>query len=132
MPFGDGTGPAGMGPMTGRGLGYCAGFGAPGYMNPGFGRGWWGRGGGRGGGGRGRHHWYWATGLPGWARAGGWPMAPGYQGSYAQGVGPYGQSADAEQERQMLQAQAQNMQQALEQINKRLSELEAQQAESSK
>jgi len=127
MPFGDGTGPAGMGPMTGRALGYCAGFGTPGYMNPGFGRGWWGRGGDRG-----RRHWYWATGLPGWARAGGWPMAPGYQGPYAQGVAPYGPVVDAEQERQMLQAQAQNMQQALEQINKRLSELEAQQAESGK
>jgi hypothetical protein len=26
MPFGDGTGPMGMGPLTGRGAGYCAGF----------------------------------------------------------------------------------------------------------
>jgi hypothetical protein len=26
MPWGDRTGPAGMGPLTGRGLGYCAGF----------------------------------------------------------------------------------------------------------
>jgi hypothetical protein len=46
MPRGDGTGPMGMGPMTGRAAGYCAGF--PGFMNPmggrlglGFG---WGRG----------------------------------------------------------------------------------------
>jgi hypothetical protein len=31
MPFGNGTGPAGMGPMTGRGLGYCAGYSVPGY-----------------------------------------------------------------------------------------------------
>jgi len=29
MPFGDGTGPRGMGPMTGRGAGYCAGFASP-------------------------------------------------------------------------------------------------------
>ncbi|MBN2569342.1 MAG: DUF5320 domain-containing protein [Deltaproteobacteria bacterium] len=29
MPFGDGTGPAGMGPMTGRAAGYCV----PGYTN---------------------------------------------------------------------------------------------------
>ena len=37
MPRGDGTGPSGMGPLTGRGAGYCAG-----YPNPGFGcgRGW--------------------------------------------------------------------------------------------
>jgi hypothetical protein len=34
MPFGDGTGPAGMGPMTGRAAGFCAGYPVPGYMNP--------------------------------------------------------------------------------------------------
>lgn len=34
MPGGDGTGPMGMGPMTGRGAGYCAGFEVPGYANP--------------------------------------------------------------------------------------------------
>lgn len=44
MPRGDGTGPLGMGPMTGRGAGYCAGFRFPGYLNfggrsLGFGRG---------------------------------------------------------------------------------------------
>ena len=58
MPRGNGTGPAGLGSMTGRGMGYCAGYGAPGFMTPGsgLGRGWgrgWGRGYGRGfGGGR--------------------------------------------------------------------------------
>ena len=61
MPGGDRTGPRGMGAMTGRTAGYCAGFGFPGYANPitgrgfgmGFGRGIgaWGRG--FGGGGRG-------------------------------------------------------------------------------
>ncbi|NLM98297.1 MAG: DUF5320 domain-containing protein [Halanaerobiaceae bacterium] len=40
MPIGDGTGPAGYGPMTGRGMGCCAGYRVPGYMNrPGSGRG---------------------------------------------------------------------------------------------
>jgi len=34
MPRGDGTGPAGLGPMTGRAAGYCAGHPVPGYMNP--------------------------------------------------------------------------------------------------
>jgi len=38
MPFGDGTGPAGMGPMTGRAAGFCAGYSTPGYMNPVVGR----------------------------------------------------------------------------------------------
>jgi hypothetical protein len=33
MPRGDGTGPAGQGPMTGRGAGFCAGFNMPGYAN---------------------------------------------------------------------------------------------------
>lgn len=36
MPQGDRTGPAGAGPRTGRGLGYCSGFDAPGYGHPGY------------------------------------------------------------------------------------------------
>ena len=53
MPRGDGSGPMGMGPMTGRAAGYCAGFGMPGFANAplgwGYGRGYgWGRGLGRG------------------------------------------------------------------------------------
>jgi hypothetical protein len=51
MPGGDGTGPVGRGPMTGRRFGFCAGFSHPGYANPGFGQGLgrnWGRGFGRG------------------------------------------------------------------------------------
>jgi hypothetical protein len=51
MPYGNGTGPWGQGPMTGRRAGYCAGYDRPGYANPiggrGFGRGY-GRGMGRG------------------------------------------------------------------------------------
>ena len=41
MPQGDRTGPNGQGPMTGRAMGYCAGFNAPGFVNQGagFGRG---------------------------------------------------------------------------------------------
>ena len=31
MPLGDGTGPGGMGPMTGRAAGYCAGYPVPGF-----------------------------------------------------------------------------------------------------
>ena len=53
MPRGDRTGPEGLGPMTGRAAGYCAGYSVPGYMNStlGYGRGMArrrGRGGGRG------------------------------------------------------------------------------------
>lgn len=43
MPRGDKTGPDGMGPRTGRGMGFCNGYDEPGYTNPrrgrGFGRG---------------------------------------------------------------------------------------------
>lgn len=38
MPRGDGTGPEGLGPMTGRGLGYCTGHSSPGFTK-GVGRG---------------------------------------------------------------------------------------------
>ncbi len=52
MPAGDRTGPLGLGPRTGRGMGYCSGYDMPGYANPanvGFGRGaGFGRGFGRG------------------------------------------------------------------------------------
>ena len=34
MPRGDGTGPDGMGSMTGRAVGYCAGYSVPGFANP--------------------------------------------------------------------------------------------------
>ena len=45
MPFGDGTGPKGMGPKTGRGMGGQRGFNKPGFANR-FGRGfaWQGKG----------------------------------------------------------------------------------------
>jgi hypothetical protein len=86
MPGGDRTGPAGFGPMTGRGAGFCAGYPVPGFMNPAWGRGgggWgWGRGGGGAGGWRHRHGYY-ATGLPGWQRSFvGWP---GYAPPLAEG-----------------------------------------------
>lgn len=80
MPFGDETGPEGLGPMTGRAAGYCASNPAPGYANPNPGFGVFGRGSGRGNwSGRGRRrgwrNWFYATGIPGWARFGyGYPI----------------------------------------------------------
>jgi hypothetical protein len=57
MPRGNGTGPDGMGPMTGRGAGYCNSFAAPGCAGPaGFGRGL--------GCGFGNHRMYRAAGMP--------------------------------------------------------------------
>ncbi|NLI70166.1 MAG: DUF5320 domain-containing protein [Firmicutes bacterium] len=34
MPGGDGTGPRGFGPRTGRGAGFCSGYAWPGYAAP--------------------------------------------------------------------------------------------------
>ena len=112
MPRGDRTGPMGLGPMTGRAAGYCGGYGAPGYTNPIPGRGW-----GRGFGGR------------GWGRAR-WPL-PAWGAPY--GAAPYGPwyapGMRPEQEAHTLKEQAEYFQGALEEINKRISELEAGSAE---
>ena len=86
MPAGDGTGPAGMGPMTGRAAGFCAGFSSPGYMNPyggsyayrGFGMGR-GRGFGRG----------WGRGF-GVGRGRGWNAGYYYRSFPYQAAAPYG------------------------------------------
>lgn len=130
MPGGDGTGPAGMGPMTGRAAGFCAGYPTAGYMSPYGAGGFWGWGRGRGfrGGGRGWRHSYYATGLPGWARAGyGWPAWSGYANPYSYDAG-YSAGAPAaptaEQEQQALKQQAQYLQDSLDAINKRIDELQ--------
>ncbi len=114
MPRGDGTGPRGMGPMTGRAAGYCAGQGAPGYMNPI-------PGGGFGGGGGWRRQYY-ATGLP--AR-GNFPGYPGpYPPSYPAAQSPYS-APDPALEMRMLQEQALALEAQLNFIRKRLSEIES-------
>ena len=109
MPFGDRTGPLGQGPMTGRGAGYCAGYEAPGYANPGgfgfgFGRGrrrGFGRGFGRG--------YYGHAGAPRW----GWNVPP---------VAPT--APTREQELDMLKNQADALKHSLEEIEKRMQDLE--------
>ncbi len=128
MPKGNGTGPAGMGAMTGRAAGYHTGNPVPGYMNPvpwpwygiglGRGRGFWCWG--FGGGGRGWRHWYYATGLPGWVRFGWFATPHAY-------VPPF-VKPDPEAEKKALKLQADAFQSTLEQINKRLSELESETA----
>jgi hypothetical protein len=114
MPLGDGTGPQGLGPRTGRGAGYCSGFGMYGPMNAatggariGFGRGvglgYFGRG-------RGCRNWYRATGLPRWAREGyGYSYAPTFA---------------AEDETKFLREEAEFLSKQLEEIQKRISTLE--------
>jgi hypothetical protein len=109
MPRGDGTGPVGMGPMAGCAAGTCAGFGIPGYANPGRG---FGMGFGRGcgfGGGRGWRHRFLATGVPGWIRSGG---ADSYQ------------KPAPEVAKQALKYQANVLQSELDLVKERLSEME--------
>lgn len=89
MPKGDQTGPEGLGPRTGRGLGFCNGYSVPGFMNPGFGRGM-GRGFGRG------------RGF-GWRRRAFAPIAPVEQ------VIPVYQEPTKEQQKQLLQQELQNI-----------------------
>ncbi len=122
MPGGDGTGPGGMGPMTGRAAGFCAGYPVPGYANSVGGRGYWGFG--RGGGfGRGRGF---GRGF-GWGRAAyGWPAGAGYTGAYGGYPAAPGAVAGPEQEQEALKQQAQYLQQSLDAISKRLAELEEQ------
>ena len=120
MPGGDGTGPAGAGPMTGRGGGYCAGYDSPGYANPvpgrGRGRGGWGRGmawGRAWGGGFGR-------GM-GWGRR---TWAAGPPPRFGRGVNPYAPELTPEQETAMLKDEAKALQEDLKAINERIGALE--------
>lgn len=111
MPRGDGTGPMGLGPMTGRAAGFCAGFTVPGYMNPvyrrgiGFGRG------------RGFRRMYYLTGLPGWARYGYAANIPFY-GAPIPAVPP------AVNEKELLKNQASLLEEQLQEIKERLKALD--------
>lgn len=96
MPFGDGTGPMGAGPRTGRGAGFCTGSNRAGYVTGGFGRG------------RGWRNWFRATGLPFWARQ--------------QSVSEFS-PIDNKQELEILRNQAENLKTTLKNIEKRVSEL---------
>ncbi len=116
MPGGDGTGPMGMGPMTGRAAGYCAGSPAPGFANAPGGRGLGGGGFGRGG--RGRRNQFHATGLTGWQRAAG--------ATSAFGTAPVRDPAAVgkEQELELLKQQAQAMEQQMKQLQEQIQQLQ--------
>jgi len=106
--------------MTGRAAGYCAGYAVPGFMNPMPGRGFWGGGRGMGFG-------------RGFGRGRGWgAMAWGYGPAYAPygAYPPYAASAYAppmppESELEALKSQADYFSNALEEIRKRMDELQA-------
>jgi hypothetical protein len=115
MPRGDGTGPMGMGPMTGRRAGFCGGSGVAGFMNHSAGLGVFGRCRGGRGGGRGRRNMFYATGLTGWQRAA--------MDTQSTGVGGDA-NITKNQEIEALKRQADGAAQVLENIRKRISELE--------
>lgn len=125
MPAGDGTGPMGMGPMTGRAAGFCAGFGMPGYANRGGGRGFgmgFGRGRGGRGGGRGWRNMFYATGLTGWQRAAAGGPAWG-------GALPPAGMPSREQQLDAMKGQAEFLEGALGDLRKRIEQLEAKKSE---
>ena len=109
MPRGDRRGPMGMGPMTGRGAGFCGGAGAPGFVSRMCGA-FLGQGRGRGG--RGWRNMFRATGLPGWMRAG------------ESGVAPATQAPPSAVEKQYLQDQVEMLQSQLDAVKKRLAEFQ--------
>ncbi len=122
MPRGDRTGPEGMGPMTGRRAGFCAGYDVPGYAYPGSRRGY-GRSRGMygrprdygwGGGARGWRHLFYATGRPRWAR-------PAYADAPVWDV-PL--PPTKEQQLQWLQEEAGWLKDQLDAINERIGDLE--------
>ncbi len=97
MPRGDRTGPMGQGQMTGRRMGYCAGFSVPGFINPGFGRAF--------GGGR---------------------FAPGARRGFGMGFGMpiiQPQVITESEEKEILQEELEALKQEMKEIEKRLKEL---------
>ena len=108
MPAGDRTGPRGIGQMTGRGVGYCAGLGAPGFANAMGSRG-------AGKGGRhGRHCCGSATGQAGRGRFG---------FATTQSRPLFDQSMTKERKAELLKNQAEALQSELDAVQKRLEEI---------
>lgn len=121
MPGGDRTGPMGQGPMTGRAMGFCAGYEMPGYT--------------KGYGGRmGRGFGFGRNIERGFRRGPG--REPGYGQGYSRGSNffnpyagfhhgfPWMQTPDREEEIKFLKSQSEAFRKSREEIEKRLSELE--------
>ncbi len=106
MPGGNGTGPMGYGPMTGRGAGFCAGYPAAGFMNRGCGCG------GNFGGGRGWRNMYRQTGQPGWMRF----------AQTAAGTTPPS-AADPSQEKEYWQNRKEYLEKQMQQAEQHLAEM---------
>src|SRR4030042_920091 len=112
MPGLDGTGPQGMGPMTGRARGFCSPYTRR------FARRDWTPGSffGRGGRGKGFRNMFWATGVPG---------RRGYDIGIYHGT-PYYDQYSREHETGFLKDQSAILRQELSIIDRRIQELESQ------
>ncbi len=100
MPRGDRTGPAGMGQQTGRAAGFCAGFESPGFVN---------RRGGQG------FRWQCGQGTKrGWRNR---YCAPTFLANMQQGT--------TQNELEYLKEQAQYLTRSLDEINKRVEHIQA-------
>jgi hypothetical protein len=118
MPRGDRTGPDGRGSMTGRGLGFCAGYNTPGYFQGrGYGRGY------RGGFGRG----------PGRGYGRGWGYIDPYPPPVRVVSPPYvpqvpltkeAQIQMLKQEKEYFESEVKEINDALDDISKRIDDLE--------
>jgi hypothetical protein len=103
MPLGDRTGPVGTGPRTGRGLGLCSGYAAPGYLNAGYG---YGRGAGFGRGG-------------GFRRGMGYGFGRGFGWNYVPAAAP-----TKEDEKNFLKSEIERLTETVDSLKKQLSQLE--------
>ncbi len=106
MPGGDGTGPMGFGPGTGRLAGWCGGYPAPGYAN-------------------------FVPGRRAWRRFGcsrpWFNYAPGYRGAFAPGPGY--PAAVAAEEKEYLEQQAGYLREQLKMIEEELKNIEPKEGE---
>ncbi len=95
MPGGDRTGPLGMGPMSGRGAGFCSGSRTADYLNMcGFGRG------------RGFRRIFQATGQPGW-------MRHGYPATQAMSEVSFDEKSFLTRQKEVLQEQLKHLEKQL-------------------
>jgi Family of unknown function (DUF5320) len=117
MPRGDRTGPMGMGPLTGRGAGFCAGSRGPLFGR--FFRGGYGRGAAFGGGGRGWRHKFYETGLPGWMR-------------FGRGGPAFMEEPSPDTEKRLLEEEAGALKNQLEIVRKLLDALKGEEGEEDK
>jgi hypothetical protein len=117
MPSGDGTGPNGNGPMSGRGLGFCNGYSNPGFVNRPYGRGYnrgmgIGRGTGRG----------FGRGI-GWRNNLGWYRGGRFGGPIMQGPSFVQEPINPDDYVNDLKTQKEFLEQNLKDINEKLEKL---------